>query len=62
VCCFEGDRWLIVSPSGWSLAAGRPFERREMAEKDFPFEGILFSARDQLPQAAKDLRTDPRRG
>jgi hypothetical protein len=61
-CCFEGDRWLIVSPSEWSTAAGRTFERREMAEKDFPFEGIRFFARDQLPHAATHLRTGPRRG
>jgi hypothetical protein len=57
-----GDRWLAVSASEWSLAAGRTFERREMAEKDFPCEGILFSARDQLPQAATHFRTGPRRG
>jgi hypothetical protein len=34
LCCFEGDRWLAVSPSDWSLAAGRTFERRQLRTVD----------------------------
>ena len=40
VCCFEGDRWLVVVPSDWSLAAGRTFERVEVRAGDCGAIGI----------------------
>ena len=33
VQCVDGQRWLVVAPDDWSLAAGRTFERRECARR-----------------------------
>jgi hypothetical protein len=45
-CCFEGDRWFVVSASEWSLAAGRTFDRRELRAID---SGKLGITSDDAP-------------
>ena len=73
-----GDRWLVVSVSEWSLAAGRTFERREI-DVDLVGGDLLIRHRYPRarrsraglktaelfpfgPQAATYLRIGPRRG